>query len=466
MLKLDIHEQQRAKQHQSVTSDLVLFDGIHNQVVADASTSKSTSDTQRMQEEILNGAILQVVFHNAIEQVPSDVNFRLEFIRLVNDSSLASLEKLKENILSSCLRDFPENEDLHCYKAVRPLESLNSDSNQDCEIVEQRTMKSFKKSVQELGTLSMRNKFIDWIVVWANSVKRSNKFVQHAEEALRWLAFDNFEEGGAKIACTCVHFVKRHKGYQSALNLVVKLIAKWKEVGSDKSVSWADLWLLYVNLFLHIKSAGTKAKTEGNNNIKCQRDSYDSAMLSAKKIILSGLQSVSTARDKYLLDQYLLQLLLGTSTVDSTELHQVYHEALARQEEDSDIWHSLRDQYLKWIFATKSFEELEAAAKTFMTSNRLLPTENTYKFLLQLIHMKMTYSCNQKTSTSICKIFEKLVDLFGQQNQQVWAKYIQFHVQRGEIVEANKVFHRATRAIPTLAWTEGYGIANSQGRDG
>nr|CCA26124.1 U3 small nucleolar RNAassociated protein 6 putative [Albugo laibachii Nc14] len=466
VLRLDIYEESKAAERQTETSDLMIFDSEHDQVVnSQAPSYKPTSDLQPLQQEILNGAILQVVFQNAIEQIPGDVLFRLDFIRLVNDASVASLEKLKEDILNSCFRDFPQSEDTHYYKALRPLESLLADSNQDLEIAEKMVIKSLKKSIQQLGTLTMREKFADWITEWTNSVKRSSIFLQHAEEALRWLAFENYEEGAAKIACTCVYYVKRYKGYQSALDLVMELIAKWNEVTSNLSVSWAELWLLYVNLIIHTKSESTNTTTEAITKKKIQRDSDNLGMLdTVKAILMSGFKSVSTCRDKYLLDQCLLELLLGTLTGDPREIDRAFQDALGRQDKDSVAWNSMRIQYMKWIFATKCFPELEEIANNLMVTNRMLPTEGTFDFVVELIHMEMTYRPSDETNSSICKLFEKLVDLFGQRKKEVWTKYMQFHLRRSQIVEANKVFLRARRTFPIVNWNDGYGIAEPEER--
>lgn len=131
---------------------------------------------------ILQGILATIVYDNAIQAVPEDLEFRTKFIDIYR--TFTNTKKGREHVLETIRRDMGSRPDARAYLAARHLlaesaVSTNSPkyiSYQDPAFVPavQACIEEFNNAVKDIPTAEMFERYIDFLRDWQQKVIEEN----------------------------------------------------------------------------------------------------------------------------------------------------------------------------------------------------------------------------------------------------------------------------------------------------
>ncbi|DAZ94202.1 TPA: hypothetical protein N0F65_000429 [Lagenidium giganteum] len=384
----------------------------------------------KLRAEILKGAIPRIVFKNAIATIADDVAFRLKFLEISDLFGRRFAADLSQFVLDSCVADFPEDAEVHAAQALRPFVLLD---DQEHAQAEKQAFKKFELSVKQLGTAAIKEKFVEWMVARLSSGFKTQYLEDCASQTLKQLATS------APLSLTVckvfADFLLRTEGPDQA-------IAAAHEIATGPGAKLAELWVLCAQLTLQ----ATPGKAQRAPKRRRVEESKTSPLAEAVSVLEEGLKALDSAdkAGKYLIWQHILDIKAVDSTVSTSELERMFVKAMASQTLDSDAWHSLREKYISWAMASQPLAHVRQIYKKFM-DGPMLPTAASRSFLMLCIDVETSALESDISIDQVRLLFEKLVDLFGSADDDVWVKYIRVFSTRGLFAEANKIHHRALR---------------------
>ncbi|KAI9921334.1 hypothetical protein PsorP6_001803 [Peronosclerospora sorghi] len=390
-------------------------------------------------KSVLEGAIAKIVYLNAVLAIPDDVAFRLEFVK-IRDLFGVPTAHLSDFILQDCLETFPTSEKVHAAKAVRPMLAVRDTTAADRQAVsqaEQQVVQNFETSVTQLPTVSMKKMFAEWMVTRLASSTQTDDMVKSARTKLEDLA-----RGDASLAVLFVDVVHRMEGTSRALGVTRTLC---REVYPHV----AEMWLLQAQLLLHADSNDTSvdysipSKRRRLSTTGAPRDGH--RLTAAVSVLTTALTHI--AKDdfeaQFALHTRLLHLLIGLGE-SSNRIDMAFNDALGAQARGSIHWCSLREKYIAWAASAWSLERVRLVYTKFLVDEPLLPTSETYSFLLLCVDIET--SATVVNSAQVRNLFEKLVDLFGATHQDAWVQYMRCLSERlGLFADATHIQQRALR---------------------
>lgn len=397
----------------------------------------AATEQQKSRELILGGAIPRIIYKNAIASMPDDVAFRLQFVELSDLFERRFASDLSQFILQSCMEDFPLSELVHTVQAQRPL--ITSDA--DTESVEKQCVALFEQSVTVLKTVTMKEKLVEWIVDRLTSADRTAYLVQYAKTTLKQFAED--AEASTAIVVKYMDFVQRTEGTSSAVAVVHELVTKKEHISS------AALWLLYSQLVLHPHSHVDHEKRATKRRRSLDAKHVKKPLDKSITVLKDALKHVnkSDTAGLFAVWQRLIHLLVSDPSSTSAIVESAFQDAIKTQPLGSDTWNALREQYMVWLSASRPVDVVRTKYKAFIENGQLLPTLATQAFLLRCIDFETALPSADTSVDRVRVLYEKLVDLFGSTDDQVWVAYIQFFKDHARFADANKVLHRALRVF-------------------
>lgn len=395
--------------------------------------SAEVSDKKKARDMVLQGAIPRLVFQNAIETIADDVAFRLQFVAISDLFGARFASDLSGFMLESCLKDFPSNEDVHAVQALRPFIVASEEDAQ----AEAEAIKLFEASVQQLQTVSMKERFAQWLVERLASPFKTSSLVDYAQKALKQLAI---ESASSRIGTQFVDLVHRTEGTAAA----VKTAKAFVNGSFAKS---AELWLVYAQLVCYAveESHATtpSPKRRRTSETKAAKTSPVEESIAILRLALASLAS-DDQEGHYIVAERLLELLIGSGSSSNEAIERVFKDAMAAQARDSEHWNALRLRLLAWAGSVYSVEVVRARYQRFL-NGPMLPTEATYAFLLRCVEIEVSVAAANVAVAPVRVLFEKLVDLFGPSSEDAWIEYIRFFTSHAQYADATRVHQRAMR---------------------
>lgn len=411
---------------------------------------------------VLQGAIAKIVYTNAVAAIPDNVAFRLEFVEIRDLFGVHTAAELSDFILQDCLEHFPESEVVHAAKALRPFlaveDSAASHLGESSEVdganvseaerqAELLVVHNFETSVTQLDTVSMKEFFAEWMVTRLGSSSQTAFLLEYARAKLKEFAFAGAST--SSIAIKYVDLIHRTDGTNDALMVVRKICDECLPQSSE-------VWLLQSQLVLHADheevdtsrspsakrrrtSCGTHSKTATSNSNPL------GAAVSVLKIALTKIATEGYDA-QFAIHNRLLELLISSAESPSV-IEKVFKNALGAQKRGSAHWSALRQQYVAWAAGAtsqRSLEQVRSLYTKFMVDEQLLPSSETYSFLLLCVDIET--SATSVNVAQVRKLFEKLVELFGSTQEEIWVQYVRCLSERlGLFADATRIQQRALR---------------------
>ncbi|RHZ00794.1 hypothetical protein DYB35_002436 [Aphanomyces astaci] len=242
-----------------------------------------------------------------------------------------------------------------------------------------------------------------------------------------------------------IDYTLRVTGLEAAVAVAAKATAAFPTFGT--------LWQLRAQLVLRLASVQqVQVPTPASKRAKKQPTSSSSSPLpsvykTALAVVEQGLR-VATVDTAGLWQRH-VQLLLsqgGTSSLGRQK--NAFHRALKAATPWTAAWSTLRMQFLQWTLRTQGVEAARTLYKSFL-NGQMLPQADTLALLRWCVLVEAAQEVTPAANAAVKGLMEKVVDLFGQTDEDVWVEYVQFYRERGLHKEANDVHWRATRVFPS-----------------
>jgi U3 small nucleolar RNA-associated protein 6 len=199
----------------------------------------AATEKQRTRAMVLDGAIPRIIFQNAVKAIPNDMAFRLQFVAIADLFGRRFAANLSQFILDACATDFPMSELVHATKALRPF--LTAETVDEAE---REAVALFEQSVATLPTVTMKEKFVEWLVDRLASPDKTPYLFAYATKTIKQYV-DDQEVVSVEICTTYIDFVARTEGSAAAVRAAHEILAL------KRYEACAALWLLYSQLVLH-----------------------------------------------------------------------------------------------------------------------------------------------------------------------------------------------------------------------
>jgi hypothetical protein len=98
-----------------------------------------------------------------------------------------------------------------------------------------------------------------------------------------------------------------------------------------------------------------------------------------------------------------------------------------------------------WASVARPVDAVRVLYKSYIENGQLLPSASTQAFLLRCIDFESSLLAAQVQVDRVRILFEKLIDLFGKRDEDVWIAYVAFFRDHARFADANAVLHRAQR---------------------
>ncbi|RLN79204.1 hypothetical protein BBJ28_00014781, partial [Nothophytophthora sp. Chile5] len=467
VLRLDDPETAAAKPTDN--GGIVLIDELPEELEVDEEeVSEETAAKRKVRKLVRQGAIAQIVYTNAVAAIPDDVAFRLQFVEIRDLFGVQMAAELSEFILQNCLETFPTSEKVHAAQALRPFVAVEggaaapSKTGESSEVdgadvseaerqAELLVVHNFEASVAQLDTVAMKEVFADWMVTRLASASQTAFLLEYARAKLKEFVFSPSPSLSPAIAVQYIDLVHRADGTEDALMVA-------RKVCDECLPQSAELWLLQSQLVLHATSddgkSGRPSATKRRRTTRASQ-AQEEAVVSSSNPLAVAVSVLKTAITKLAVEDFdaqfavrsrLLQLLLGSAETPSV-VERAFKDALKALKRGSTHWSVVRQQYVAWTASAASQRSLEQARvlyTKFLVDEQLLPSPQTLAFLLLCVDVET--AAPAVNVAQVRMLFEKLVELFGAQDEDVWVRYVRCLSERLALfADAARVQQRALR---------------------
>ena len=130
----------------------------------------------------LQGAVTSLIYHRAINAIPNDLEFRLQFTKLYTETGDKDLVDARQDVFVSIKKDFSKNEEAQAYIASANMQTIDTQSPEFVDELE-RAATAFDGAVNEVDTSKMYCKFLDFLLQWHGALKEPNLRMYLSETA-------------------------------------------------------------------------------------------------------------------------------------------------------------------------------------------------------------------------------------------------------------------------------------------
>ncbi|KAG6620027.1 U3 small nucleolar RNA-associated protein 6 [Phytophthora cinnamomi] len=429
---------------------------------AEEDMSEEMAAKMNARKLVLQGAIAKIVYTNAVAAIAEDVEFRLKFVEIRDLFGALTAAELSDFILEDCLQKFPQSEEVHAAKALRPFLAVEdsdaarsgvssevdganvSETERQAELL---VVHNFETSVAQLDTISMKELFADWLVTRLASSSQTAFLLEYARAKLKEFAFSASSSTSPSLAIKYVDLIHRTDGTNDALMVVRKVCDECLPQSSE-------VWLLQSQLVLHgDHEEASTSRSPSAKRRRTSRGSYSKANITnplstAVSVLKTALTKIATDdfNAQFAIHNRLVQLLIS-SAESSSVIEKAFKAALDAQKRGSAHWSAVRQQYVTWASSAASartLEQVRALYTKFMVDEQLLPSPETQSFLSLCVDIET--SATSVNVAQVQKLFEKLVELFGSEQEEVWVQYVRCLSERLALfADATRVQQRALR---------------------
>ncbi|CAO3681564.1 unnamed protein product [Umbelopsis ramanniana] len=196
---------------------------------------------------ILNGLLSTIVYDNAIQAIPDDLEFRSKFAEIYNDFS--DPEVGLQHVYDTIRRDFPENEEARAYLASRPLYVKSAEGGQaalkinDPKFVQaiRQCVQEFDSCVKDIPTILMWELYAGFLSEWREAVTEPNLKKYFTKLLLKTLS--TAEKKQLKSAKLYILWIQVCRAQDDTANTL-----EISERACEAFPNSVDLWLLRIEL--------------------------------------------------------------------------------------------------------------------------------------------------------------------------------------------------------------------------
>jgi len=361
---------------------------------------------QDAKTNMLQGIVAGVVYDNAIEKFPEDLDFRLKMAKIAHE--FQGVDALLDKIYTSITKDFSKKVD--GYVALANRHVLEAGKEADGDAIEKCVSVFEKSALKSLEhTPEMWNAYADMLLTHLESTKiDANVLTKHLTRV-----FTRAEEEESLSPGL----------YSKWIGVLVKQAALGDamavaERGLEDYPYEASLWEHYLKL-----TVMTKGTEDADEHVALAVEKAMSAIVSA------GKDDAVT----------ILRVLLHVMIVVGCEVTQItpaVERHLSKLNAEMD-W--LKLAYLQWTMTCMPAEKARIAYSNVLRSS---------KSSVPVYGLCISYEKSRMSSAAVVtKLYEQAVSLHGTSSADLWLAYISDKQRSGEIQEVGKLYFRATKTL-------------------
>ncbi|KAJ6816187.1 U3 small nucleolar RNA-associated protein 6-like protein [Iris pallida] len=374
-------------------------------------------------------AILQTIYHGAVEAMPSSMSLRKQFLEVLDSVDLAQSDDLRKEVMEDFRRDFSHDELYWDWRAR--LQILDTKKEED-EILSKlnKAVEVYEEALHVLPSVKMFSLYAKfWLDVFATDKDNSSSLVRNikvdATEFTSYVVkvYERAEANGClteDLACQYVSFYLQIGRIEEARNLARKLC-------NGKQSQSANLWLLRVSIELKWSaSEAAPMKKDGLHSIfELLKNALTRLSVSkAENLWIMALKNFASDKEHF---EKLVKILMTALVKDS----------------GSD----------------SGFSVALAVAKCILQSDGIRHAREMYKRFLALPHPSLAFfrTCIELESSfavvgenegiaNARKLYESALSIYGE-NRELWKDYYTIEMKIGTSETANAVYWRARKAL-------------------
>ncbi|KAG6547104.1 hypothetical protein Mapa_011355 [Marchantia paleacea] len=384
-------------------------------------------------EDQLSLKLSGAIFKNAVAAVPSSLDFRQRFLEVLDNFEFEQKEELEDKIYASIALDFPRNEDSWDWLARRYIVGQKVGYHYSLMEGKRRALEVYEDGLQAIPSAHM--------------------FELYARFLLDILDMDSTDLDSSTSPDSSI----RNKTYRH--DIADELIELYERALVAGFVSEA---LVKGHLEILLRSGMVHEAAELGRNF-CERlDTRKFASLWEWRISLElGQMSLSTSNVDSMLaiSKLLQQALTCVPLSDARRLYLMAMEFYTGQENlvisllesamaggsGGQIGSGLACTLVDWILHSQGIKQARRVYKRFLALPG--PSVELFKHCISMEGRSLGSSGATQELQIIRKLFNEAVELYGENDTQLWTMYYFEEIKAGHVNAAKNVYWRAKKAL-------------------
>ncbi|KAJ2392061.1 U3 snoRNP protein, partial [Coemansia sp. RSA 2611] len=185
----------------------------------------------------LQGAVAQIVFEQAVQAIPDDLEFRQGFISVL--SQFADMTQLRQLVLDSIQRDFAADAEARAFLCTVHLGAVSAESPELVDAL-QRAAAGFKQALGALDTPAMWSQYIAFLAQWRETCTGTDSLRAYLaallKRAVAAISDNRDTRLSAELALACASELESSHGAAS-----MELL-NWLADATQRFSESAELW--------------------------------------------------------------------------------------------------------------------------------------------------------------------------------------------------------------------------------
>lgn len=402
---------------------------VHENGVSNSETDvAATEEKPRVSHHTASCKIAQVIYRNAIAEIPDNLQFRQRFLEILETIDVEKLEALEEEIYAGMRKDFVTDENSWAWLARRQYVKAESKGMDILECRKEAT-NVYEEGLQSVSSARMYELYADFLI----------NNLEHDDEQIEADQSSDGSQNLEKSAETLLTLYERAKvaGVESEALAQGQagLLLRWGNVGS--AIESLE------------NSCKETASTCGSSRIWMQLFSIETKLSSVKN--LQGSEQ----------HMKLLKASLKMANDDVKILLQMAAEAQTVNRKQLDGFLQFLESILAGTIRKHAAAEVAAALVDYVLhAEGLQRAREIYSRLIALPSPGLNFlkSCiaieaasvvdgNAESLKQLRKLFNLGVELYGHHDDGLWLEFCAQERKAGNIQEASNIYWRAKKAL-------------------
>ncbi|KAJ6819684.1 U3 small nucleolar RNA-associated protein 6-like protein [Iris pallida] len=376
-----------------------------------------------------SSAILQTIYHGAVEVLPSSMSLRKQFLEVLDSVDLAQSEDLRKEVMEDFRRDFSRDELYWDWRARLQILATKND-NDETQSKLNKAVEVYEEALHVLPSAKMFSLYAKfWLDVFAIDKDNSSSAVRNMKADTTDFTssvikvYERAETNGClteDLACQYVSFYLQIGRIEEARNVARRLC-------NSKLSESANLWLLRVSI--EVKWSVSEAAI-------VKKDEFHSIF----ELLKNALARLSVSKAENL---WIMALKFFANDKDYFEkLVKILMTALAKGG-GNDSGFSVSLAVVKHILQRDGIRHAREMYRRFLALPH--PSLAFFRTCIELESNLAVVGDNEAIANAR-KLYESAISIYGE-NRELWKDYYTIEMKIGSTETANAVYWRAQKAL-------------------
>lgn len=355
----------------------------------------------------LQGIVAGVVYDNAIQQFPADLEFRVGLVRVVHE--FQGVEELLDKMYASIAEDFGDK--VECYVALANRYMLGSNDG-DKDDALKNCVSVFENGLSKLEQSDdIWEAYSDMLLSQLRGSVHSGEPCTVMQQLLGLFSRAESEERASPaLYCKWIEVLTKQAQLESAASVCERALAKHTVC----SPLWEHRFKL---LLMRSGCSGMVSGFEG--------------------MLREAVQAMQAAAPPDALK--IMQIVIHSALAHSSDASQLtsLEESISTLGPDAE-W--MQEAYLRWAMTQLPVPEARAAYRTILRNSK--SSEHMFQLCITFEKAQATRSEGQ-----ISKLYDEALRAHGNESVGLWTSLIMEKLKEGDAIEVGKLHFRAKKAL-------------------